>query len=308
MITDFRFLSRLLYAVACYVKERKSPRLTWNRQGFFTLAAALSHVLYNVSYYTSGNYLALGAVGSLYQFSSMFFGAVLSFAFGLENFRFAKFVAIVMCSIGTLLILQPYPLFDHGYHPLDHINLDARSAAKINSITNTSHMTNMHNVTIAREPLNHGTNFYFGIGLSIAAGVFASIQFVIQKLEFKEGSGNLVIFWVSALGIPLSIIIALTTESLTMVTSWNEILIFLLHCLANVFTVAVFYAPTFTNITVITTTLSMVTVFMYIAQRTVLSHILPGTGNLLEILGILVTTVGSMILPLYEGLKVKGQH
>ncbi len=321
MFLLYRFLSRLSYAGSWHVKHKKSPMLTWNREGFFVLAAAASHVFYNVSYYASGNYLALGAVGSLYQFSSMLFGAVLSLVFGLEKFRTLKLVAIILCSLGTLLILQPYPLFDlegkpeQGETTLKYIQNKTfvLSQEKIIMINNTVLVEDEYvlaNITktepeniINSKNDNAGSDFLLGIGLAVIAGIFASVQFVIQKLELRDVSGNLIIVWVSIIGMSISIIISLFTETLTMVTSWDKILIFLFHCSANVFTVAVFYAPSYTNVTVITTTLSMVTVFMYIAQRTVLSHIFPGAGNWLEILGILVTTAGSMLIPLYEGLK-----
>ena len=204
-----------------------------------------------------------------------------------------EILALLLCNAGSILILQPYPFFKNN----------TKQAGTNFIMPNTSQDQDlngaMHNFT--ESSIQDSTDGYMGISyigiiLALISGMASTSQFVIQKLKLLNVDAMLLYFWSSLIGTGLTFIISLCTEELHMNFTWTEVILLAAHCLSNVFTVSVFYAPYFTNVAVITTTLSMVTVFMFIFQKIFLQSILPGPGNWLEILGVILTTAGSIVM------------
>ena len=296
----------------CSVK-RKIPRVNKELVPYIILYS-LAYLTYNVSYYMAGDFVPLDGVGSIFQLSAMLSGAICALWCQLGSNFSVEIFAILLCNAGSICILQPYPFFDtYSDNEMTNNLANTNTSAYDNTYLHNGsyHMVNANTTAFDSGIINStdsleaisvkpvGQHYYIGILLASLSGIVCSLQLIIQKKHLLDTDAMALYFWSSVIGTVATCLISVSSETPELPESWTEVLLLLGHGLANVLTISIFYAPYYTNVTVITTTLSMVTVFMYIYQETVLRSILPGPGNWIEILGIGLTMAGSMTMSLY---------
>ena len=89
-------------------------------------------------------------------------------------------------------------------------------------------------------------------------------------------------------------------------SNWFDTAMVMFHCLSYAAIWPLYiYAPKYISGNTVTTIVSTEVVFMLIAQYTVLSSILPGHINWMEVVGVVLVLVGSSLSSILEIFKKK---
>ena len=115
-----------------------------------------------------------------------------------------------------------------------------------------------------------------------------------------------VMFWCFLSNSIISMIVMSLIETLALPQNWYDISLVTLHCLAYVFLRPLYmYACITLSGNTVSVMLCFTTVLMVVAQYTVLSHILRGHQNWIEVVGVALVVIGSIMNSLREFLWVK---
>ena len=143
--------------------------------------------------------------------------------------------------------------------------------------------------------------------LPIVTGMVLTLDVVMLKRRPYLSQHIIeVLFWCFLLNTILSIILMLVFETPVLPNNWYEVVLIALHSLLYLpvwplymFTVRYISGNTFNIIS------SSTVVFTLVAQYTVLSSVLPGHRNWIEILGVLLVLIGSTLGSILELVRGK---
>ncbi len=215
-LASWRLLTKTAYACAVLGFKRELPSVPKDIVVYLTLYS-LMYTAYNFFIFTSYNCLALGTSASLFTIVYMTAGTCLSFAFGLEDIKWVKLLAIIICSIGALLVSQP-----------KFLHLDQSEAGHLYS--NSSDIVTCENGTMpggdASNIEQFGKCYTKGVIFSMFAGLAYALFNFIQKMKLQDLSTNVLVFYASSIGGTVSWITAFVTEDITLPHSENYIILF----------------------------------------------------------------------------------
>ena len=256
------------------------PRSIWKGVLVYTFVTSMC----SVTIYVSMTMLPVSTVQSLQQTFQITSGIILFALILKEKITIRMLISSLLCIVGIFMVIQPEFLF-HEKSKADILN-------KTRVCTKT---TEHEEYEVFGSRIDQKTNLIVGCSIAAISGVFVTIDVLVMKYNtsFKDYMFEIP-FFSFIVGTLVSIILMLILESPTLPTSWTDVSYIIIHTTAfaagwplYIYILKYISANTFNIIW------STITVFMLIAQYTVLSSILPGHRNWMEVVGVLLVTIGS---------------
>ena len=196
----------------------------------------------------------------------------------------------VLCITGIISVIQPDFIFNLGnqnkIQEIDGINgTNGTSGAELNE----------------GEGVN-SAQVVFKYLIAVVSGVTYCADIVIlKKRPYLNDHMTAVLFWSFLSNTALSVIIMLIFETPCLPTGSYDILNIVLHCLCFAILWPFYmYAVKYISGNTCNIIFSMNVVLMLIAQYTILSSILPGKRNWIEVLGVVLVLSGSTLTSVME--------
>ena len=149
-----------------------------------------------------------------------------------------------------------------------------------------------------------------GYVFAVLSGVTLAIDLVLVKRNpyFNEHILE-VLFWIFVSNTIFSIVIMFIVETSVLPSNWFDTAMVAMHGLtyAGIWPLYI-YIPKYFSGNTLTAIMSTQIAFMLIAQYTVLSSILPGHRNLMEVMGVILVLVGSGASSVFEMFKHKKEN
>ena len=243
-----------------------------------TMRFILTSFVLAICLYTSVTFVSLSMAQSLNTTFNLVSGMVLFAIFCKERVTMARILFAFTCRIGVILVLQPRIIFKQ-YHASVNNN-ETMETLTSGSSTPTS---NQNQLLVA-----------LGITLASATGIAVSLNTLVLKTNnFVRDKITNVLFWDFILSSVASVVMAIF-ENPVLPENWFEVTMVAGHCLAYVFLwPSCMYSSRFISANTMTIIYSTTVVFMLLPQYTVLSSILPGNKNWIEVVGVVLVLTGS---------------
>ncbi len=147
--------------------------------------------------------------------------------------------------------------------------------------------------------------------MAAVAGIIWTLEMlVIFSFPFLQKQSNQIVtvLWTCIIATSLSTVLALTFEDVNLYISWTDWLLVFGHSGTFGFGILVYMHAT----SVIPGTLNSLigttsTVYVVIAQYSLLASVNPGNRNLIEILGVLLVLVSSILPTIFTMLKARSK-
>ena len=258
------------------------------------------HVAYNVLFFAAVSWIPLSAAGAAHYISLMISVAVLCRVLYNKPIGFVLLTGMLMCFVGITCVSQPEVIFGK-----DLLNGQSRCALNSSLVfMNLSSNCSSSWHDMERKNQYSGsvlTKTATGYIVAVASGIPLSFSYIITGFTLKEINPVALTVWIAIFGLPVSLIVSLYFEEPVLPVQWWHILLLLGHMLAavsgNMCTSisCQLLGPMRTAVV-----FSLTPVIMLIPQYTVMKHIMPGHGNWIEVVGVLITIVGIGLSPTFD--------
>ena len=262
----------------------------------------------SIAIYVAATLLPLASVQSLSETANIITGIILFCIFLDDKPTILGITSALICSCGVILVIQPDFIFIKKESSGKGISLipEKKNRTWNNSETTnmTANMTKLDEMHLHTEDNNisslllHTSKYALPIinGLSMTLDVI-----VVKKRPYLSDHIVEVLFWCILSNTAFSVIVMFFTERPVLPSNWYDMLLVISHCVSYLF-IWPLYLYTVRRISGNTFVLisSTIVVFMVIAQYTVLSSILPGNGNWVEIAGVVLVLLGSTLGAILE--------
>ena len=156
------------------------------------------------------------------------------------------------------------------------------------------------------ENIFDGTFLQFiGYVFAISSGVTLSLDVLLVKRNpyFNEHILE-ILFWIFVSNTCFSVILMFIIETPVLPYNWFDVTMVIIHSFsyAGIWPLYI-YAPNYISGNTVTAIMSTQVAFMLIAQYTVLSSILPGHRNWIEVVGVVSVLIGSGASSFFEMFK-----
>ena len=273
-------------------------------------------------------FLPAATVSCLFSTSSIIFGLLLFALLLKESVTVQKLLFAAMCICGVILVVQPWvELRTHGVYFKDrgHLSVDgtegylatltghANNAEEFGFGTSFDHLQ----VNVSEKPTTPQTstvNFtksstgtalvskILGYTAAAAGGILLASEVIIVKRHPYIHEHILeTVFWGWSTSTTISLILMFTIETPVLPSNWFDIVMVIIHCstCAVIWPLSIYQAKIIAGNTA-TVIHSTQVVFMLVSQYTVLSSILPGHRNWMEVVGVVLVLLGSSLSSLLE--------
>ena len=242
-----------------------------------------------IAIFTGVTYVPLSTAQSIYLSSCLVCGVIL-FAIVLdEKIAFKSVLFVTFCCSGVLLVIQPGFIFSaNGTKPSQNLSENVLITNETNTTTNYEKSFEIESDTFLE---------IFGCILSAISGLCTSTNIVlVKKRSFLQEHMMETLFWLYWMCAIVSAILMLILEKPTLPDDSLQYLYVALHCISYVFMWPIYmFAARYISGTTINMIVTTSVVFMLIPQYTVLSSILPGKRNWMEIVGVFLVLLGSSL-------------
>ena len=234
-----------------------------------------------------------------------------------EEISLKNGLSAVLCASGVCLVIQPWmpQLEFKGNDILDLFNATfSHVTTTTDHVTDlTGNLTEVMNMThFAGEVANNESSVGFiaqiiGYVFAASAGVALPIDVLLVKRNPYFNDNILeVVFWNFVTNTCFSVVIMFIIETPVLPNDWFDTAMVTIHGLtfASLWPLYI-CAPKYVSGNTVTAILSTQVVFMLISQYTMLSSILPGHRNWMELVGVVLVMLGSSSSSLLEIFKTK---
>ena len=273
-------------------------------------------------------FLPAATVSCLFSTSSIIFGLLLFALLLKESVTVQKLLFAAMCICGVILVVQPWKeLRTHGIYFKDrgHLSVDgtegylATLTGHVNSTEGVRLETNFDHLQVnvsgkATTPETTTVNFtktstrvalvskILGYTAAAAGGILLASEVIIVKRHPYIHEHILeTVFWGWSTSTTIYLILMFTIETPVLPSNWFDIVMVIIHCstCAVIWPLSIYQAKIIAGNTA-TVIHSTQVVFMLVSQYTVLSSILPGHRNWIEVVGVVLVLLGSSLSSLLE--------
>ena len=245
-------------------------------------------------------FIPLSSERAIEMTSTMISGIILFAIFWKEVVSFKNILFAFLCICGVLLVIQPSFIFKTN----DDIEESKYTTEESN---HTSRETNSTSRSEQFEDTTHNGRVKFIIAsiLSVLAGIgFSASILLLKKCPYLSENLTKVLFWSFIFGTFLSAVPMAIFETPTLSLKWQEILLVFGHCSSFIIGwINALCAVQCISGNVINIVTSTSVVFMLISQYTVLSSVMPGHQNWMEIVGVVLILIGSIMGSVMEVCK-----
>ena len=207
-----------------------------------------------------------------------------------------------MCLCGVLLVIQPDFIFLKRHEVVTLTGNNNNTTGFLSQIRNATTVASTQLSFENPSSLTRGILYY---SIPVAAGfALTGDVILVKKRSYLIEKITEVLFWNFLSNTVLSIVVMFIVETPVLPSNWYDTIMISLHCFSYVF-IWPLYLLSMKYISGNTFVLisSTIVVFMLVAQYTVLSSILPGHRNWMEVLGVVMVLVGSTLEALTELCK-----
>ena len=284
--------------------RRQFPVIPREEIGSATLYSILN-ILSSLTIFVSVTLLPVSSVQSLAQTSSIVSGVILFYLFLDDKPTLPVLISALMCTCGVLCVIQPNFVFTHL------TNENSFSVSINGNFTKFSFdsSSNLTNNTTNDSPLDHYSQALPEILkyiLPVASGFIMTVDvIVVKKRTYLYDNMAEVLFWCFFTGTVLSLLITFIWEDPVLVPgTWLDTLFVSLHCFGyiGIYPLYLYSVKHISGNTFVLIASTMV-IFLLVAQYTVLSSILPGNRNWIEVLGVIFVLGGSTLVSIIELCK-----
>ena len=257
-------------------------------------------------------FLPAATVSCLFSTSSITFGLPLFALLLKETVTVRKIMLAVMCVCGVILVVQPWMEL-RTYHDdlTDRGNLSVHGTGYVNNAANfrfghqefTVHgKTTTSTVNFTKESIGTGlVSKIVGYTAAVSGGFLLSTEVVIIKRNPCIGEHIMEnVFWGRSTNTAVSLILMFIVETPVLPSNWFDVSMVTIHSATcgAIWPLMIYQTKTIAGNTA-TLILSTQVVFM-ISQYTVLSSILPGHRNWMEVVGVVLVLFGSSFSSLLD--------
>ena len=250
----------------------------------------LASVTYNAAYFAGAAMLPLSAANATGNVSLMICIALLYRIFLRADVGPVRLTAICVSILGVFFVSQPGLMF--GGNEVKPSGVEFWNTTW-SSRNNDSNMTlpGVHNS-------GHGVMTWLGYSLVVLAGCSESVHSVTSSIPLVSVDAISQLFWVSVLGIPVSLALTIFFEQPVLPMNGFHIALILGHCV----TAACSYlGTTYAGQVIGPIRTSLVESFglvvLLVPQYTFMRHIMPSHRNGWEVVGIFITATGVCLAP-----------
>ena len=302
----FRCAAPFLCCCVGAIFMRRLPVLPKSEIVCTLLYSSLS-IIGALTQYVAVTFVPISLVQCIIITSGVTSGIILFAVFGTEKVTLQNALCSLLCICGVIFMLQPDVIFHSissslaiQHHLISNETLDGSLIMPNDShnlLKNQSDQTEEKESDAEMKTQSRNTlQQVFGYILSIVPGVMMSLDVIVLKRnEFLTQNKVTVLFWSFSAGTVVSAIIMAAYENPVLPSNWNQFSFIVAHCLSYVFMWPLYmYAVQFISGNTINMIFCTSVVLMLIAQYTVLSSILPGYKNWIEVVGVALVLVGSI--------------
>ena len=276
----------LVCMVIYFTVKLKLPTISRDTLKPVALFALLSNLL-TLFMYIALTFIPLATSECLLLTSYMTSALIVFQLVNKEIVTWEKLLAVPMCMTGVILVVQP----DFVFHS--------------SNITGTN-VTKMENSTQQSDDNSHN-NFlpsFLGYILAIATGLTFTLQIAMAKHYkslFTKGDLCVTLTWSYFAGTIMSIVPMLAFEKPVFPRSMGEFLLVSIHVGGYVIMFPLFLYGSLKISGSLGSILRCTTLlFALVAQYTVLSEILPGHRNWIEVFGVVLVLIGTILSSIVE--------
>ena len=197
----------------------------------------------------------------------------------------------VLCIAGVMLVIQPDFLF-----PEEDLS-EFKSFKGTSLLKNTAINAEDKDNGLFGYQLESKWSYVIGYAIAAAAGIFVTLDILVTKYNTSFADYPLEIpFFALIMSALLSTIGMLILETPTLPTNWMDVLYIFIHTISYALMWSLYiHVLQYISANAYNIIWSTSTVFMLLAQYTILSTILPGHRNWMEVVGVLLVTIGSSL-------------
>ena len=334
-LNTFRSASPLLFYLLGMTITRKWPLVPKS-----DLLTAFFYVLLSfiwpITVYIGVTFLPLTTVQCVMQTTNIATGVILFYIFLKETVSIQVFVSALVSICGVIMVIQPDFIFNHDHSPLlnnssanlTNFTLEAMGSPEkltnfiFEAIDSSEKLTNLTfepmdssekltNLTMEAVDISSSNDYHvlqwLPYLLPVTSGLTITTEIIyLQKKPCLNDRIIEVMFWCFLSNSIISMIVMFLTETPTLPRNWYDTLLVTLHCLAYVCLRPLhMYAFATISGNTVSVMFCFSTVLMIAAQYTVLSNILPGNQNWIEVVGVALVLIGSIMHSLREIFWVK---
>ena len=286
-LNTMRFATAFILISTIFLLQRKLPKVPILEIPY-VLCFTVLLVVNTIGLFIPVTYLSLTTAESVSITSLIISGMFLYWTFWDDQITLKAALFAALCVIGVTLVIQPKVLFT-GKH--NHLNSTQNSTTE-----NTPYIENSTTATA-----------FLGYGLAVLYGTACSLAgLLIKRRPYFTDHITQVIFWAFMLGTIISAVVMVTFEKVRFPDNGYQWFLIILHCLPFVLPWPfVMYALQYISGNTVNILYSTIVIMMLIPQYTLLSTILPGNRNWIEVVGVVLVLIGSSLGSVWELLKSK---
>ena len=233
--------------------------------------------------------IPISAAQSLQQTSQIVSGVLLFALILKEKITIRILVSSVLCVAGIMLVIQPDFLF-----PKLEFS-ESKSFKGTPLLPNTTVKTENKHSGFFGYQLDPNVTLAIGFAMAAIAGIFVTLDVLVTKYNTSFADYLLEIpFFAFIAGTFLSAIGMFIVETPTLPTNWTDVLYIFIHTVSYTMLWPLYiYVLQYISANAYNIIWSTSTVFMLLARYTILSRILPGHRNWMEVVGVLLVATGS---------------
>ena len=313
----------------------KRDRLCLNRSDMVPTVKYSIAVFFGSTVYFLAVPLLPAAAASCIMYTTNVLGCfVLFFLFHNEKIRLTTVFSAVICITGLVMVLQPgfgskiskfYTIESESsvnatltVHN-DNVNHSQNKVLKVLTIDNSAVLneTELHHVHKLKSFLALFEDMFqpstrigqiLGYSLAMMSGLgFAWSILILKQNNFIAENPPKVLFWVCFLNFVISIVLMFSFEAVVLPSNWFDVAMVIIHCIfATIMWPLYLISSKFVSGPLFSIIFTMEIVVMLISQYTVLSSILPGHRNWMEVVGVVLVMLGCSLSSLVEICTEKG--
>ena len=245
-----------------------------------------------VCHYISVTFIPLSTAQSIFITSGLISGLILFAIFLADRITVKKCIFVLLCVGGVILVIQPDFIFPSKVN----------AQFTVNNVLDSGNVT--VNETMTTEIHSKYSTLQVAIGylLAIVPGLTNSANLLnVKKHLFLQEHKMEALFWLYWFGTTLSLVAMAIFETPVLPKSWLQLGYVIVHSTTYVMNWPLYMlAARYISGNTINVIISTSVVFMLIPQYTLLSSILPGNRNWIEVVGVFLVLLGSILASLIE--------
>ena len=254
----------------------------------------------SITMFVSMTLLPAASVQSVQVTCQIAAGVILFALFLKEKVTISLLACALFCVVGILLVIQPdiiFPMYPGNLHFTDEHNTTYNEAVEGNRTIEMDFNLMNQTVNTNIESTGYWKKQILGYGLAAASGVSVALDTLTMKRNPSFSDFILeLLFWCTLVGTGISAVAMGIIESPVLPRYWMDVLYVMIHSFGYALNRPLYiYALQYISGNTFTIIWSTSTVFMLIAQYTVLSSIFPGHKNWIEVVGVVLVVIGSSL-------------